>query len=453
MQLVAVTVTSVASCACASLQTEGIADRPTNAGAAVRGVVGRAALLPAASLLERSGVKPESLMANHLARESAITGTPLLAGNRVTLLEDGPSTYQAMLSAIAGARDHINMETYILDDDEIGRQFAQALIARQKAGVQVNLIHDSIGTLATPVAFFEGLRQAGIQVLEFNPVNPLRTQGPWALNQRDHRKLLIVDGHTAIVGGINISGVYSGSSLGKRRAAQSSSSAPWRDTDLQVQGPVVAEFQKLFVAAWNAQSHWPLAGRAYFPKLPVVGTQLVRAIGSVPEDGDSPIFRTLLSAIASARHTVRLTNAYFVPDPALLDALEAAVARGVDVTLIVPGRSDSWLVLYAAHSYYERMLRAGVRLYERREVILHSKTVLIDEVWATVGSSNHDWRSVLHNHELAAVVLGTEFGAQMRALFERDIQGSEELTLARWSARPVEMRIKEWLSNVWRYWL
>jgi cardiolipin synthase len=395
---------------------------------------------------------------HHLAREEAIVGTPLTVGNQVRLLQDGPATYQAMYAAILTARDHINMETYILDDDEVGQRFAEALIARQAEGVQVNLIRDSVGTLGTPVEFFRQLTDSGVQVLEFNPINPLLTPKEWALNQRDHRKLLIVDGHTAFLGGINISSVYSGGSFGhgsraKKPDTESDPALAWRDTDLQLQGPVVAEFQKLFLATWEKQKGEPLSGKNYFPPPEHAGPHLVRAIGSSPDDAFSLIYATLLSAIASSEVSVNITNAYFAPDPQLLDALEAAVRRGVNVTLILPSQTDSWLVFHAGRNYYDRLLRAGVKIHERRGVILHSKTALIDGVWATVGSTNLDWRSFLHNYELNAVVLGPDFGNQVQAMFDKDLAASDAITLEQWRSRSLDLRLKEWFARIWEYWL
>ncbi len=392
-----------------------------------------------------------------LATEAALAGSPMRAGNRVRLLQDGPATYGAMLAAIAAARDHINMETYILDDDAIGQQFAQALLSRQAQGVQVNLMHDSVGTFNTPKAYFDRLKAQGVQVLEFNPLNPLQSRSDWAVNQRDHRKLLIVDGRIAFLGGINISSVYSGGSSGKasRRLAAPAPDAAlaWRDTDLELRGPVVADFQKLFMQAWQAQQGESLKPLAYFPPLQREGDQRVRAIGSSPDDAVSLIYATLMAAIADAKTSICLTNAYFVPDPQLLMALEAAVARGVDVQLILPARTDSWLVFHAGRSHYARLLQAGVKIHERRGVILHSKTALIDGVWATVGSTNLDWRSFVHNHEVNAVMLGADFGAQLQRLIDRDLAQSDAITPAAWAQRPLGQRVQEWFSRLWAYWL
>ncbi len=393
------------------------------------------------------------LLDRHLAFEQAISDSPLIAGNAVQLLQDGPSTYQAMFAAIQGARDHINMETYILENDEVGQRFAEALIAKQRKGVQVNLIYDSVGTLNTPVEFFERLKEAGISLVEFNPINPKNLKRGWEVNQRDHRKLLIVDGKRVFLGGINISGVYSGSSFKRRANDAALSGLPWRDTHLMIDGPVVAEYQKLFLQTWENQHGPTLASRNYFPALPAQGNSIVHAIGSSPEDSYSQVYVTLISAINAAARDVLLTTAYFVPDPQLLNSLKAAVARGVDVKLVLPASTDSMLTYYAGSSYYDELLTAGVKLFERQNAFLHSKTALIDGVWSMVGSSNMDWRSFLHNYEVNAVVLGAEFGVRMRKSFDDDVLQSRELSLERWQQRPLGQRMKETLSRLWEYWL
>ncbi len=397
--------------------------------------------------------KESGIFERHLALEEAIVGSPLTTGNQVKLLQDGPATYEAMFAAISAARDHINMETYILDDDEVGQRFAQALMAKQRQGVQVHLIRDSVGTIATPAGFFERLAASGIKVLEFNPVNPLAARKVWELNQRDHRKLLIVDGRTAFLGGINISSVYSGGSSAKGARGRADGAPAWRDTDLQLTGPVVAELQKMFIATWAAQKGDALAPKNYFPRPEAVGRQVVRAVGSSPDEPFSLIYATLLSAIGSAETSVLLTNAYFAPDPQLLAALGDAARRGVDVRLILPSQTDSWLVFHAGRAYYQPLLEAGVKIYERRGAILHSKTALVDGVWSTVGSTNLDWRSFLHNFELNAVVLGVEFGAQVQAMFNKDLAESDEIELAQWRRRPLDLRLKEGFARVWEYWL
>lgn len=316
----------------------------------------------------------------HLAVEEAIVGSPLTAGNKVELLQDGPTTYKAMMSAISAARGNINMETYILDGDEVRQRFATALIAKQQEGLQINLIRDSVGTLGTPAECFSALSDAGVNILQFNPVNPLEAKSGWDVNQRDHRKLLIVDGNVAFLGDINISSVYSDGSFSQRCRTRRGGALPWRDTHLQLEGPPVGELQKLFMGTWEKQKGAPLAVRDYFPSTERKGSAVVRAIGSSPDEPHSLIYATLISALHSAETEIWLTNAYFVPDPQLLAALKDGAARGVDVKLILPSSTDSWLVFHAGRANYTELLTAGVKLYERSGALLHVKTAVIDGV-------------------------------------------------------------------------
>lgn len=392
-----------------------------------------------------------NILDRHMALEQALVDSPLVAGNKVTLLQDGPATYKAMLAAIAEAKSHIHMETYIFEDDDTGRQFAQALIAKQRQGVPVAMIRDSVGTLGTSAEFFKLLTDAGVQLVQFNPVNPLTAKAGWNVNQRDHRKLLVVDGKLAFLGGINISAVYSGGSL--KSAQRQGTRLPWRDTHVQIEGPVVGDFEKMFLDTWNKQKGAALPQRDFFPKTGPRGKEIVRAISGSPDEAYSAIYATLISAIGNAETEICLTNAYFAPDPQLLAALADAVKRGVDVRLILPSKTDSALIFNAGRSYYEEMLRAGIKIYERHDALLHSKTAVIDGVWSTIGSTNLDWRSFLHNQEVNAVVLSPDFAAQMKAMFEHDLAASEPITLDAWEHRPFGFRIKESLARMWEYWL
>jgi cardiolipin synthase len=397
----------------------------------------------------KSRSKETNIFDRHMALEAAIVGSPLVVGNKVVLLQDGPATFEAMFTAIRNAKQHINLETYIIEDDEVGNRFADALIDKQVQGVQVNLIYDSVGAIKTPKAFFKRLTDSGIKVLEFNPINPLKAKKGWNVNQRDHRKLLIVDGQTAFVGGINISSVYSSGSFVQQAGASREEKVPWRDTHMQVEGPVVGEFQKLFLATWEKQKGDQLAAETYLPQLSNKGREVVRAIGSSPDEPYTLIYATLISAISSAETGVYLTNAYFVPDPQLLAALKDAAQRNVDVKIILPSHSDSSLVFHVGRSFYEELLSAGVKIYERRDALLHAKTALIDGVWSTIGSTNLDWRSFLHNDEVNAVILGQEFGAQMQAMFDKDLASSNAITLEQWNQRSISMRLKELAARMW----
>lgn len=400
--------------------------------------------------LKKNG-EDTNIFDKHLALEAEIVGSPLVVGNKVELLVDGPTTYDAMFTAIENAKDHINMETFVIEDDEVGRRFAELLTSKQRSGVQVNLIYDSVGSIYTPKAFFKPLQDSGGNVLEFNPINPLTARKGWQVNRRDHRKLLIVDGQVAFVGGINISSVYSSGSFG--RSKPTNGKETWRDTDLRMAGPVVSEFQKLFMATWSEQKGKLLAPRDYFPELKSQGNEVVRAIGSSPDEPYSQMYVTLLSAINSAETQVFLTNAYFVPDPQLLAALKEAVQRGVDVRLLLPSKTDSMMVFNASRSYYDELLSAGVKIYERQDALLHAKTALIDGVWSTIGSTNLDWRSFVHNQEINAVILGQDFATQMLSLYEQDLESSKLVTLEDWRKRSIFACVKERAARLWVRWL
>jgi cardiolipin synthase len=228
---------------------------------------------------------------------------------------------------------------------------------------------------------------------------------------------------------------------------------PWRDTHLQIEGPVVEDFQKIFLETWEGQKGEALQPCTLFPKQVPRGKEIVRAIDGTPEEPYSAIYATLISAIENAEQEVLLTNAYFAPDPQLRAALADAVKRGVDVRLILPSTTDSGLIFHAGRSYYEELLRAGVRIYERHQALLHAKTAVIDGVWSTIGSTNLDWRSFLHNQEVNAVVLGPDFAAQMKAAFARDLAVSDPITLDEWERRPLSARLKQGLARLWEYWL
>ncbi|APV49402.1 hypothetical protein BWI17_06735 [Betaproteobacteria bacterium GR16-43] len=397
------------------------------------------------------------LLERHLAIEEAVNAKPLTSGNKAVLLQDGPATYAAMFREMEAAREHIYVEMYIVEDDETGRQFADLWLRKQKQGVPVSLLYDAVGCIDTPKEFFQRLRDGGITVAQFNPVNPLEAKKGWDLNQRDHRKLLIVDGRVAFVGGINISGVYSGgsSTLRKKSDDTGKTQRPWRDTQVQVEGPVVAQLQQSYLESWSKaeKNIPPTKQKQLTPKS--AGKELVRPIEGWADRTEklNPIYATFLSAITNSEKSVHIAMAYFVPDPQMMGALEAAAKRGVDVQLILPSFTDSWVVFHAARSKYADLLEAGVKIHERKDRLLHAKTAVVDGVWSTVGSANLDWRSFLHNNELNVVVLGPEFADQMEAAFKRDIANSNEITREAWSRRGVKDRALEASALVVQYWL
>lgn len=400
--------------------------------------------------LKRS-VNPTDVLERHTAVVESVTESPLTKGNRVTLLSDGQATYAAMFKAIKAARDHINLESYIIEDDDTGRKFADLLLQKQAEGIQVNIIYDSLGSMNTPAAYFQRLRDGGINVVEFNPMNPLKAGEKWELINRDHRKILIADGTIAIIGGINISKVYSSNPLKRKKNMK----APihWRDTDIQVEGPAVAELQKLFLDTWAKQKGPKLAGRNYFPASKEKGTALVRVVGSTPGETNRIPFIMYVSAISFAEHSIHMTNSYFIPDDQIVKALADAAGRGIDVKIILPGITDSSLALHAQRYHYSGLLKAGVKIYEHGTSLLHAKTATVDSVWSTVGSTNMDFLSMLNNDEVNAVILSREFAAGMEKVFAGDLANSRQIQRDEWEKRPYLPRVREWFINLFVRWL
>lgn len=406
------------------------------------------------ALLKKRWAKGALDLAQQAALEEAATGVPLIAGNKVSLLFDGPATMAEMLKAIEGAKNHINFETYIFDQDVLGGKFADALIAKQREGVTVNIIYDSVGTLGVPQAFFDRMRDGGIRLVAFNPVNPAKVRGNgWKVNNRDHRKILIVDGKTAFTGGINISDTYAKSSpFRSKRRATDESQVGWRDTHVKIEGPAVHAFQWLFIRTWAEQDVDDLREAEYFPTPVVAGDRILRVLGSKP-GGDFEIYKAFLLAMKEAKKSIHITMAYFVPDEQTLQALTDAAQRGVDVQIVLPSISDSGVVFHAGRAAYADLLAAGVKIHELKLAVLHAKTAVIDGVWSTVGSTNMDTRSFLHNSEVSVIVLGDGFGGEMERAFQEDVRNSDQVTLAAWRDRPISDRMKEWAARFMDYWL
>jgi cardiolipin synthase len=405
------------------------------------------------AIMERlkQSVDPTDVLGRHTIVVESITESPLTKGNKVTLLADGQATYAAMFKVLQNARDHINLESYIIEDDETGRKFSDLLLQKQAEGVRVNLIYDSVGSMSTPASFFQRLQDSGIQVVGFNPINPLKAPGKWGLTHRDHRKILIVDGKVAIIGGVNISKVYSSSPF--KRKQNEKAPIRWRDTDIQIEGPAVAEFQKLFFDTWLKQKGPTLSERNYFPDLKEEGNALVRVVGSTPGQDNRVPFIVYVSAITFAEHSIHMTNSYFIPDDQIAKALTDAAERGVDVKIILPGITDSQLALYAQRYHYSGLLKSGVKIYEHSTSLLHAKTAVVDKVWSTVGSTNMDSQSLLHNDEVNAVILSQEFAVEMEKMFVSDLADSRQIQWDEWKKRPLLPRIREWFAHLFSHWM
>ena len=364
-------------------------------------------------------------------------GVPFLPGNRVKLLVDGPASFAALADAIRSARTRIDMESYEFDA-KAGGQFADLLIAARARGVEVNLIYDAWGAKDTPGALFDRLRAGGVRVLEFNPLHP-NDRVPVSINKRDHRKQLCIDGRLVVTGGVNISAVY-------ENAPKAGNTDPeqqaWRDTDVVIEGPVVAQFERYFMETWRSQNGPALADPPPTPQTKL-GDTTVQAIDGSPDSDQPLIYRTLLAAITLSQKSIHLTTGFFVPTPDTSDALIAAARRGVDVQIVVPRLSDSTAAVAAGRAKYGDLLEAGVVIHERLGRVLHAKTAVIDGAWTAVGSSNLDWRSTVWNNEIDAIILGQDFGSQMETMFKGDVAKSRTITLENWRRRGVGERFRE----------
>jgi cardiolipin synthase len=428
---------------------------PANGAPTVAGSKGALPPKQASALVSKRWANASADLKNLALLEEQATGVPLIAGNRVMILFDGPATMRAMMEAARAATSSINLETYIFDQDQIGNEFADVLIEKQRQGVAVNIMVDAVGAIATPAAFFERMRAAGIRVLVFNPVNPAKAKGNWDLNNRNHRKLMVVDGRVAFTGGINISSTYANSSLFRSKYKKENADGKkvgWRDTHVRIEGPAVAPLQYSFVNLWVQQEGGELPKADYFPALPPAGDKLVRVLAGNPE-GDSDIYKALVVAIGEARKSIHITSAYFVPDQQIVDTLAAAAQRGIDVRLVLPGVSDHSMIRYAGQGFYDQLLRAGVKIFELQIAVLHAKTAVIDGAWSTIGSANIDRRSFLHNYELNVVVMDPAFGRDMESAFNEDLRDSKEVTLEQWKHRPWMDRIREWAARLGEYWI
>ena len=430
-------------------------DPPAKATPTIETTKGTLPPRKASALVARRWANASGNLKALAALEEQATGVPLIAGNKVTLLFDGPATMREMMAAARVATSSINLETYIFDQDRIGNEFADVLIEKQRQGVAVNVMVDAVGALATPAAFFDRMRQAGIRVLIFNPVNPAKARGKWELNNRNHRKLMVVDGKVAFTGGINISSTYANSSLFRSRQKPDQvdgDKVGWRDTHVKIEGPAVAPLQWSFIDLWVQQEGGELPQAEYFPTLTPAGDKIIRVLASSP-DHESDIYKALVVAISEAKKTIHITSAYFVPDQQIVDALIAAAKRGVDVKLVLPGVSDHGLIRYAGQAFYDPLLAGGVHIFELQIAVLHAKTAVIDGAWSTIGSANIDRRSFIHNYELNVVVMDPAFGAAMESAFNEDLRDSKEVLLERWRHRPWSDRIKEWMSRLGEYWI
>jgi cardiolipin synthase len=417
------------------------------------GMVGRAERLRVTRKLSTTG--DTTLLDFHLAAMQDIGAPPLITGNQVRLLVDGPSTYDAMFTAIDKARRYVLVESFIFEEAAAGDRKLSALLAQvAKRGVSVAVLYDAVGSMTTDEAFLAGLKDAGIALCAFNPLNPLdeRFSG---VNHRDHRKIVVVDGEYAFAGGVNFSQAYHIASKQARRRGLSQQKAlhqGWRDTHIAIRGTAARHLEDLFRGTWrDAECTGVIAAGAAVAV--ESGDTLVQIVASSPDDETNDIYATLLSVLAYAQRSVDVTMAYFVPDDALEKAIKDAAKRGVAVRIILRSYSDFSGVFYAGRAHYDELLESGVKLFELENAFLHSKSIVVDGVWSSIGSTNFDWRSFVHNNEISVCVIGEDFAAQMTQMFVTDLADSKEITLATWKKRGFRQRFKEWMWLPIQYWL
>lgn len=362
----------------------------------------------------------------------ALTGAPMSEGNLVTILRNGIEIFPAMLTAITAAKLTINLEFYIYWDGEIGRRFAEALAERARAGVAIKVILDAVGSAQMSQSLVDFMTRNGIDVEWYHP---LRWYTISSLNHRTHRKLLIVDGRIGFSGGVGIADDWLGDADAKNH---------WRETVARVEGPVVTQMQSAFMDNWVKSRGELLTGLDYFPAISAAGPHLTQVLKSSPAEGSSTVKLLYIISIVSAVKSIYISNAYFLPDTDTLRALEGAVRRGVDVRVVVPGEeNDVPIARQASRWHYETLLRRGIRIFEFLPTMMHAKTMVVDGVWSTIGSSNFDDRSFRLNDEVNINIYDDALAATMESMFHADLARSEEVTLRKWFKRGWLDKLKE----------
>jgi len=382
----------------------------------------------------RHGRPPESMQAR-INLASALCGSNYYEGNHADVFDNGTDKFNALLADIASAKRYINLQYYIIVDDHIGRRVLAALEERARAGVKVRVIYDHVGSFKLSRKALRRLKEAGVEAYPFFKVAfpPFGTR----INWRNHRKIAVIDGTIGYIGGMNVADRYidGGKMFGM-----------WRDLHLRVTGAVVAAWQQSFAVDWNFMGHPLLEDEVCPQKHPDsnIGMQLVTSGPTTQWMNMSLIFQ---QAISEARKCVYILTPYFIPTEGLLQTLQVAALSKVDVRLVVPRRSDSDMLRWATCSYVQECLRAGIKVYFYEKGMLHSKAVIIDDDFCTVGSTNFDFRSFEHNFEANMLIYSHEFNARMKALFMREIHDSTRVIAAEWNRRP---KLEKALESVMR---
>jgi len=368
-----------------------------------------------------------------------LLGPAIVAGNRVTALCNGDEIFPAMLEAIRSAERTITFETYIYWSGSIGKAFATALSLRAQAGIKVHVLLDWVGSGRMDDTMLQEMEQAGVEVVKYHP---LRWYNLGRLNNRTHRKLLVVDGMVGFTGGGGIADNWLGNAEDPDH---------WRDTHFKLEGPAVAQMQAAFMDNWIETRGCVLHGEPYFPPLATAGTHSAQLFKSSANEASESVRLMYLLSITSAVKSVRIANAYFVPDSLTVASLVSAQRRGVRVEIIVPGgHTDAMVVRKASRSRWGDLLEAGIAIYEYQPTMYHTKVMVVDDLWTSVGSTNFDNRSFRLNDEANLNILDAQFALEQARLFETDKARSKEMTLDRWRGRPWHQRAADWLAGLLR---
>ncbi len=393
-------------------------------------------------------------LARHAHALRHVAGAPLRAGT-VTLLPEAMTALRAMFEAIAGARHTILLEYYTFEDVIIdGRSLSDLLHDRLAARVRVAIIYDAIGSDDTPDRVFDALRAAGAGIVEFHGLNPLRRFFSLDINDRDHRKILLVDDRIAFLGGVNMDRQYLNPPAAGIPPDRDMTRAFWQDAAARFEGPCVEDLHAVFTDTWRRQHGGPIPPAAPADPSPPDprpdAAEQVCIEGSAPREGRPLHTRALLAAINQARRSIMLATGYFVPMPDEILALRRAARRGVDIRLVLPGVSDVPGAVHAGRAAYGRMLRVGVAIHELRDAVLHAKVATIDGVWSSIGSSNFDRRSAVLNNEVDAVILGRRTAGSIERMLLDWSQSAHPVTLRAWNDRSLRERIDELSALTWK---
>lgn len=353
------------------------------------------------------------------------------ANNSTEIFIDGSAWINTLLQELQQAQDHIHLQSYIFADDEVGGRVRDVLIAKARQGVAVRVIYDDVGSWKTPNAFFDVMMEAGIEVRSFLKVRfPLFTN---KANYRNHRKLIIIDGHTGFIGGMNIADRY----------VKGVSWGIWRDTHLMIKGKAVHGLQTAFLLDWYFTDGTLLTAAHYFPMVGAMGKSIIQVVTSSPVQPGQEIVMGLMKAINNARKYFYIQTPYFLPTEAMLNALQTAAMSGVDVRLMVPEKSDTKMTHWGSRSYVADVLKFGVKVYFYRKGFLHSKLMVSDDQLTTIGSTNMDFRSFEHNFEANAFIYDEHVAIEARDLFLADQKECRQVTLKQWEKRPRRNRVLE----------